>query len=250
MQSDDSRLSRIETLWSVVKQASDQNQTDAQSAQQQLLNQYGGAVRRYLLASLKDGEAADEVYQEFALRFVRGDFRNADPEKGRFRGFVKTVIFRLIVDYHRRCKRERYDELSDAHDPLTSPEDEREKEFTASWRSELLGQAWKLLQDRESSTGKPYYTVLRFRADHPEMRSPDIAKELSIRLGREINAGNARVLVHRSRDMFADVLLETVQHSLVNNTDDELEQELVSLDLLNYCKPAIERRRQILKSGR
>ena len=243
MQPDDARLSRIETLWSVVRQASDQNPTDAQNAQQKLLDQYGGAIRRYLFASLKDGDAADEVYQEFALRFVRGDFRNADPEKGRFRGFVKTVIFRLIVDYHRRCKRERHDDLTEAHDPVEFPAKQMDEEFTASWRSELLGQAWNRLQDRESSTGKPFYTVLRFRADHPEMRSPEIAKELSLQLGREINAGNARVLVHRARDMFADVLLETVQQSLAEDSTDELEQELMALNLLSYCKPALERRR-------
>lgn len=243
MQPDDARLSRIETLWSMVKQASRGNQTEAQTAQQRLLDRYGGAVRRYLFASLRNEEAADEVYQEFALRFVRGDFKNADETKGRFRGFVKTVIFRLMVDYHRRSQRDRHNPLTDDHDPQAPPPNPRDADFTASWRSELLGQAWKSLQDRENSTGKPYYTVLRFRADHPEMRSPDMASELSLRLGREINAGNARVLLHRSRDMFAEVLLEAVQQSLVEDSNEELEEELISLDLLNYCKPALERRR-------
>ena len=54
------RLSRIETLWSVVRQAHDGAASDSRSAaQKQLLEQYGGAVRRYLLAALRNQDAAD-----------------------------------------------------------------------------------------------------------------------------------------------------------------------------------------------
>ena len=101
---DDPHLSQIQTLWSVVELAHGDN-TAMQSAQQKMLDRYGGAVRRYALAALRDEDAADEVFQEFALKFVRGDFRGADPGKGRFRAFVKTVVYRLIVDYQRRKKK-------------------------------------------------------------------------------------------------------------------------------------------------
>ena len=63
-----------------------------------LVLRYGGAVHRYLLASLRDVDAADELAQEFALRFLRGDFKNADPGKGRFRDFLKRAVYRLMVD--------------------------------------------------------------------------------------------------------------------------------------------------------
>ena len=104
MEYDDLHLSRIQTAWSMVRGAHGDH-TAVQSAQQRLLDRYGGAVRRYALAALRDEDAADEVFQEFALRFVRGDFGKADPERGRFRAFVKTVVYRLIVDYQRRQKK-------------------------------------------------------------------------------------------------------------------------------------------------
>lgn len=240
----DPRLSRIETLWSVVQRAHGDDEPLAQAAQQQLLDEYGGAVRRYLLGALRSEDAADEVFQEFALRFVRGDFQRAHPEKGRFRQFVKTSVYHLIVDYQRRAQRARkqHDLVFDlAADPAESMAS-MDMDFTASWRKELLSRAWSALQEQETQTGKPYYTVLRFRADHPGMKSPELAAELSQRLDRQINAGNVRVLVHRARDRFADLLVATVEASLDNPTRDSLEQELITLDLLSYCKPTLNRR--------
>ena len=104
MEDDDLHISRIQTAWSMVREAHGDH-TAVQSAQQPLLDRYGGAVRRYALSALRNEDAADEVFQEFALKFVRGDFGKADPERGRFRAFVKTVVYRLIVDYQRRAKK-------------------------------------------------------------------------------------------------------------------------------------------------
>ncbi len=243
---DDARLSRIETLWSVVRRAHQPDRPQAAAAQQDLLDQYGGAIRRYLLGALRDSDAADEVFQEFALRFVRGDFKNADPERGRFRGFVKTALYHLIVDYQRRDKRDRrqrnvdYDFADDPRATLAK----MDVDLIDSWRTELLGRAWSDLQNRESATGKPFYTVLRFRADHPEMRSPQLAEALSKQLNRSINAGNVRVMVHRARELFASLLLTNVEDSLENPSMDELESELIELNLLSYCSPALDQRRK------
>lgn len=241
----DERLSRIETLWSVVQQAHGDDELAAQRAQQKLMDQYGGAVKRYLLGCLRNDDAADEVFQEFALRFVRGDFRNANAERGRFRSFVKTAIYHLIVDYQRRSQRDRKNrdlqfDCAEEQDQMLERMDE---EFTASWRSELLAKTWSSLEQKEAETGKPHYTVLRFRADHPELRSPELAAELTKLLARPINAGNVRVLIHRAREVFADMLVANVEASLESPTRDTLENELIALDLLSYCKPTLTRRR-------
>ena len=85
-------LSRIETHWTAVFRRTGPA-AEAAEAQAALMRRYGGAVHRYLLASLRDAEAADDLSQEFALRFLRGDFRNADPGKGRFRDFLKRAVY-------------------------------------------------------------------------------------------------------------------------------------------------------------
>src|SRR5271165_1024348 len=96
-------LNHISTIWSMVRKAHGVPGA-ANPALEALLERYSGAVYRYLLGALRDPHAADDLSQEFSLRFVRGDFRNADPQRGRFRDLVKTVLFHLIVDYQRRQK--------------------------------------------------------------------------------------------------------------------------------------------------
>jgi hypothetical protein len=45
-----------------------------QAAQAEFLERYVGAIYRYSLRMLEDPDLATEACQEFALRFVRGDF--------------------------------------------------------------------------------------------------------------------------------------------------------------------------------
>jgi RNA polymerase sigma-70 factor (ECF subfamily) len=112
--------------------------TAVHEAQQTLLDRYGGAVRRYALAALRNEDAADEVFQDFALKFVRGDFGQVDPDRGRFRAFVKTVVYRLIVDYQRRQKKRKLE--SPMHSNVAEPAAEEsdlsgdDVAFCASWR--------------------------------------------------------------------------------------------------------------------
>src|SRR5689334_39542 len=95
------RLSRINTMWTMVRQAHDQGSGTADSAQRILMDRYCAAVHRYLLGAIRDEEAADELFQEFALRFLRGDFRRTEAGKGRFRDYVRTVLIHLVNDHHR-----------------------------------------------------------------------------------------------------------------------------------------------------
>jgi RNA polymerase sigma-70 factor (ECF subfamily) len=242
----DEHLSRIQTAWSMVRRAHGDH-TAVQSAQHALLERYGGAVRRYALAALRNEDAADEVFQEFALRFVRGDFGTADPERGRFRAFVKTVVYRLVVDYQRRQKKRLREapmhsniaeQAGGTVDPATG-----DALFHQSWRDELLARCWQRLAEDEQQSGKPHHTVLRYRVDHPDAHSPELAEGLSHKLGKRINAGAVRVLLHRAREAFAELLLLEVMESLDDASLDEAEQELIDLDLLEYCRPALDRRR-------
>ena len=236
------RLSQITTLWSVVGQAHQEPGDAVIAAQRQLLERYGGAIRRYLLAAVRDQDGADELFQTFAYRFLHGDLRGANPQRGRFRDFLKGVLFHLAVDYH---KRSRAQPLPADHPALAAEppsETESDREFLTSWRDELLARAWRALEEFERQTEQPYFTVLRFRADHPDIRSPQMAEELSSRLGKTFNSSSMRQSLHRAREKFADLLLEEVIQSLDSPSAESLEQELIDLELLDYCRPALERR--------
>jgi RNA polymerase sigma-70 factor (ECF subfamily) len=247
MDDDELHISRIPTAWTMVREAHGDH-TQIQSAQQRLLDRYGHAIKRYALSALRDEDAADEVYQEFALKFVRGDFGNADPARGRFRAFVKTVVYRLIVDHQRRAKKRTGE--SGMHSNIAEPEADGEPshEYDAmlrtSWRDELLARCWQRLEEDERKSGKPYYSVLRYRVDHPDLRSPELAEALSKKLGKPMNAGAVRVSLHRARELFGEFLLDEVNESLSSDSLDEAEQELIDLELHEYCRPALEKRRE------
>jgi DNA-directed RNA polymerase specialized sigma24 family protein len=238
------RLSSISTLWTVVRQAHGGPRRAIAAAQRQLIDRYGGAVRRYLLAVLRDEDATDELFQEFALRFVRGDLRGADPSRGRFRDYIKGVLFHLVSDYHRR--------LRDQPRPLSAraaeiafrmPEPpEHEREARECWRDELLARCWARLEEVEQTSDQPLYTVLRHRADHPERRSPQLAEALSTRLRRPLSPAAVRQLLHRARRRFAELLVDEVVHSLHQPSPQDVEEELGELGLLEYARPILRGR--------
>jgi RNA polymerase sigma factor (sigma-70 family) len=236
----ESNLSQMATLWSVVGRAHQGPIAEMQAARQQLLERYGGAVRRYVLGALRNEDGADELAQEFALRFLRGDFHRADPQRGRFRDFVKTALFHLVVDHQRRQRARPRSLSQEVEEP--SPSVDADEQFLESWRDELLARAWQLLAAAQEKTGRPSYAVLRFRADHPKLPSAEMAARLSEQLGRPFTAAGVRQALHRAREEFADLLVEEVAQSLTTATRERIEEELSDLGLLDYCRPALARR--------
>jgi RNA polymerase sigma-70 factor (ECF subfamily) len=239
----DQHLSQLTTTWTALFQAHADGGA-APAAQQVLLQRYGGAVYRYLLASVRDRDAADELFQEFALRLVRGDFRRADPGKGRFRDFLKTCLFHLVVDFQRRQKRGPVPLPPDAPEPAddAAPSAASDQEFQTIWLAELMNRAWAALAEAERREGRPLHAVLRFRTDHPELRSAEMAAQLSARLGRAVTAGWVRKQLMSARERFTDLLVEEAAQSLGTPTADELGQELADLGILDYCRDALGRR--------
>lgn len=240
------RLSQIETLWSVVRQAHQSDEAAARDAQRHLLEQYGSAILRYLNAKLRDPAVADDVYQDFAVKFIRGDFQKASPTIGRFRTFLRTVLFRQIADYYRAKKRrgqvqldvEMYEPASDADEVL------RDEQFAEVWRDEMLKQAWDALYDLESKFEKPWYSVLQLRVRNPQMRSADLAKAVGEKLDKPMTSANVRVLLHRAREKFSVLLIETISNSLNATSADDIEHELAELKLLPYCQAALDQLRK------
>jgi DNA-directed RNA polymerase specialized sigma24 family protein len=247
MNVDDSRLSQITTRWSVIFEACHGPDHADKAAQARVLERYCGAIYRYVLRVLGDPDLADEACQEFAYRFVRGDFRHANPAKGRFRDYVKTAVIHLLQEFHRdRIARARITPLESetAKAPATrTPIDVHEAEFMALWRKELINRAWDEMEQQQSATGPPYLAALRFKAEEPEISAAGLAARLQNSGKGDYSAAGVRQVLHRSREIFADKLLEEVSRSILSDDPDLLAEELAELDLLTYCRQALKRRR-------
>jgi len=234
----DSRLSKIETQWSLVRRANT-IEAGASIAQAELFERYSPAVKRYLLGSLRNQESADEVFQEFALRICRGDFRNANFEKGRFRSMLKTSLYRLMVDFHRRNQKLRKlgtDEQID-YVAAAEPTDSDCDDFTIAWRQTMLDQTWQRLEQLQIEAGKPYFTILRGRADYPELTTNQLHEYLSESQPIALPAvGSFRVYLHRARRLFSKLLKEQVALSIEEPTPENVEEELIDLGLHLFCR--------------
>ncbi len=238
-------LSNINTLWTMLDKAHHGAPDEAAEARQALMRRYCGAVYRYLLGAVRDPSVAEDLTQEFALRFIQGRFRQADPAHGRFRNYVKTALFHLVDDWKRSQGRGVKAVPLEGDEPVPGPDEvgAREQAFRDSWRQELLSRAWKGLEQAQQETGQPYHDVLRFRVDNPEMPSGPMAEQLTERLGRPFSAAGVRQLLHRARERFADLLLEETRQSPEQVGAGELEAELAELNLLKYCQAALDRER-------
>ena len=98
------------------------------------------------------------------------------------------------------------------------------------------------LAAHQQRTGQPFHEVFRLRIDHPELTSAQMADQLSKQLGRPVKDGYVRQVLHRARDKYVDLLLDELAASLHEPTAEQLEQELIVLGLLDYCREGLRRR--------
>lgn len=234
-------ISQIETLWPVLIQAHTGAADEVNAAQEKILQRYRPAVYRYLLACLGDADAADELLSVFTVRFVSGSFRNANPEKGRFRDLLKSALYRLIIDHHNSRKRSMPQLSPDAPEPMVTSDStyDSDRQFLDTWRANLLNKAWDTLAEEERRSGRPLHVVLHFKASNGDMRSAQMAEQLSAKLGKEVSADWVRKWLKAGRERFAELLLQEVGASLRDPTPDAVEEELLDLGLFEYCKDAV-----------
>jgi RNA polymerase sigma-70 factor (ECF subfamily) len=248
------RLADVATHWSRVLQAQETQGDTAARARNDLLVRYHEAVQRYLRAELRDDNAADQLYSDFAVRVLSVDpfLKRADPERGRFRDYLKAVLRRMVFDHYRARGREagkREPLLPDGDNEPTAPpaSAEEDRRFAESWRQEMVNHAWRGLDQAEKQSGQPYYTSARLQEEQPGLRSAQLAEKLTAALGRPYTAAGVRKLVQRGRELFGELLVREVARSLrdapgMSVNKDRLEQELIDLGLLfSYCKEALER---------
>jgi RNA polymerase sigma-70 factor (ECF subfamily) len=180
-------LSEIPTNWPIVSQAvrgsGAESLPSIREAQAWLWSRYAGAVRRYLRGLVQNADAAEELCQEFAVRLIRGDFGGLDPRHGRFRNYLKSALFHLVVDHLRRRRAapvslSRTEELAADY---PTPDDEAEAKFNESWRDHLFHRTWATLWAEEREKGQPLATVLQLRCDYPDESNG----QLAVRVGLE-----------------------------------------------------------------
>jgi DNA-directed RNA polymerase specialized sigma24 family protein len=233
-------LSQILTPWSLVFRAHQDSGLARQAAQAELLCRYSDAISRYLRSVVKDENVVEELVQQFAFRFIRGDFHRAHPAKGRFRDFVKKAVIHLIADWWREQNSRPRPLDSAVIGALASGVPEAGQQFEDQWRAELITQTWKRFAEVEAARPGSWLCVaLRQRVEHPEQSAADMADQLGRQLALPLTEANVWKTLERARKKFASLLLEEVARSLGELAHDELRNEVMELGLQSYFQPAL-----------
>jgi RNA polymerase sigma factor (sigma-70 family) len=232
------RLDMIPTQWSLIRQAHAQGTpANAAEARRLLVLRYAPAMRRYLGRLTHDQDAADDLAQDALLQLMRGDFAGADPNRGRFRDFLKAAVRNLARNQWAKEARRRPVEFDLA---LLTSDDDADRAWLADWRKTVLDNAWSAVKTAEElrEAGNTY-TVLRLRADFPDDTSEQMAERLAVKLGIPVRADAARQMLRRARQRFAAAVLADVQAGLADASSERLEEELAALEFLEYLRDSL-----------
>ena len=218
-------LTQLETSWTTIRTAHTPGPR-GQAAMSELVGRYHDAVHRYLRLKLRDGNLADEVFQEFWTKLLTHKLAGADHSKGRFRDYLRTVLHRLIIDHFRTRKLQSLPP-GDLLDPNVPDAD-----YDQVWGEAVLKRAFSRLETYEASTPKNRYaTVLHLRRDHPDESIDAIAALLETRTGSRVTAESFRKTLQRARSKFFELLVLELRETIHPATDQDIEDEINALGL-------------------
>lgn len=218
-------LTEIPTTWTTIRIAHGEGPART-SAMNQLIGRYHDAVGRYLHVKLRDQNLADEVAQEFWAKLLTNKLAGADPSKGRFRDYLRTVLHRLIID-HFRGKRVQQLPPGDLLDP-SSPDDE----FVHVWRESVIKRVWSRLETYEVNTPKNRYaTVLHLRVGAPDAPIEELAKKLGDQLNARVSPEAFRKTLQRARAKFLELLIQELRETIHPAEQEDIEAEIFDLGL-------------------
>lgn len=238
-----SRISRIQTRWTLLMNSRESNTNIAAAARAQLAMRYSGATYRYLLSLVRNAEEAEDLTQVVALKFLEGKFSGADRLKGRFRDYLKSAVINVARDYLN--SKGRLKEVS-----IDSLVEIVERSASDSWveclHEAYLERALAQLEEDDAHSGKQYASLLYWRTEHGDASSQEMALFLSGQTGEQTSAVNARKTLQRARDRFVELVVDEVRQSLPENAraEDDVDEQLAAIRLLELCRPARNRQKQ------
>jgi len=164
------------TCWSRLLDNVQRGEEGRQAEVQELATFYWKPIYAYVrLQWAKTNEEAKDLTQDFFLWMMESDFlAKADPDRGRFRSFVKVALKNYLAHEHEKRGRQKrggdrrtvgleeaFQRIDGDHGPEPSG-GTPEEAMDLAWRDELLGRALGRLEDTCRREGKDrYFEVFR-----------------------------------------------------------------------------------------
>lgn len=220
------------TSWSLILAASGDAAIGRRSLEALCLA-YRAPVLAYLRQTVDRDEDAEELTQAFFAYFLEQRVHDgADPERGRFRNYLRGAV-RHFVSTHRRDARtlkrggntQKVDENVLEFVPSDSSRCDPETEFDRQWALTLLTRALQRLESEAQAAGKAnWFAKLRDYITE----SPDESdyQRLAAELGMRRNT--VAVAVHRLRQRLSELVDDEMNDTVASEADIEIEQDVMA----------------------
>jgi RNA polymerase sigma-70 factor (ECF subfamily) len=214
------------TRWSVVLAATHPNAPDSTEALEVICRAYWHPLYAYVRRCGHSPHDAQDVTQEFFRRLLEKHWlENADRKKGRLRTFLVLSLKHFMANEWRRASAEKRGghhphipldtalaESRFAADSKHSPDEV----FDRQWALTLLDLTLNKLQAEFAAAGKAGdFDQLKsgLMAEHGAIDYSAMARQLGV------NAGAARVAVHRLRKRFRQLYRAEIAQTLADGAD-------------------------------
>lgn len=229
-----SRLDAITTHWSRVDDIG------------YFVLRYEVAVRKYLMALLKNPDVVQEVIHDVLLGILKRGLGQIKGNAGRFRDYLRSSLRHAVFEQWRKQAKAASVEsvLDDIVCEQPGPEDEMDRVWIMQWRECLLERTWKAFrfQHERGEVNGAYYPILRLAVDFPGMSSTAMAAKAEVELNKTIRADGLRQHLRRARRHFAELLRDEVARTLDDPTPEALVDEFIDLGILDYMRDYIHPR--------
>jgi RNA polymerase sigma-70 factor (ECF subfamily) len=211
---------------------------DAREALELLCRAYWFPIYAFFRRHGSDAEAARDLTQTYFTRLLEKDlFLVADPQKGRFRSFLKTDCTYFLADQRDRERAQKRGgaramipiEALDAEDRYRremADELTPDRQFDRTWALTLLDRVLDQLAAEYADSGRgaifERLQVVLTPGSHPGSYAA-----LAAPLG--MTEGAVQVAVHRLRRRYRAILREQIAATLDDPTDADVEDEIRAL---------------------
>ena len=224
------------TRWSMIREAGAEDSDVANSALQELCQQYWYPLYTFVRRQGHDSNSAADLTQAFFADILqRRDLETADPELGRFRSFLLASVRNFISNQRDKDRAQKRGggkkplsfDFQDAEGRyLQHPAENSTPEslFERQWAMTLLGRVEDRLRKEFEKRGKAHvFDELKiFLAG--KSRESTLAAAAA---GLSMTEVAAKVAVHRMRARFGELLRSEIQATV--ESDDSIDAEIQHL---------------------
>jgi RNA polymerase sigma factor (sigma-70 family) len=223
------------TSWAMLRNARDAESPDRTAALQRLASLYWKPVYCFIRRAWKKGnEDAKDLTQEFFLTAVlQGEFiTRFAPERGSFRAFLKAAVTNFLRDAAKTAGRTKRGggasilrlDITDLELADVVPDaDARtpEQVFDEAWRSQVLGQAAEIVEQRLRAEGRAISFEVFKRYDLDSGAGDASYKTIGDAMGLSPDVVKHHLI--RAREEFRYAVTDVVSEFVDNETDLSLE---------------------------